>query len=260
MATTDAEAARARIAGLDWWHTIEVAPGVVTPGGWDLRATAERLPWPPSLAGMRCLDIGTMDGFWAFELERRGAGEVIASDVLDAKRLDHFMADRLRGERYRRTSERNFALAADLRGSRIELRDLSVYELDPAEVGEFDLIVMGYVLQMLRDPLRGLEAVRRVCRGHLILLETVSRPLDWLPTSLARLDARRDGSEWFVFNRRGLCKALQLAGWVVEEITPLLRDRPGPGVGPRELTLPRRAMHASGVRGRSAAIRARRLE
>ena len=258
MAATDADAARTRVAGLDWWHTIEVAPGVVTPGGWDLRTTAERLPWPP-LAGMRCLDVGTMDGFWAFELERRGAGEVVASDVLDATRLDHFVADRLRGERYRRYSERNFALAAELLGSRIELRDLSVYELDPAEVGEFDIVVMGYVLQMLRDPLRGLEAVRRVCRGHLILLETVSRPLDLLPAPLARLDARRDGSEWFVFNRRGLRKALDLAGWAVEETTPLLRDRPGPGVGPRELTLPRRAMHGFGIRGRSAAIRARPL-
>ncbi len=91
---------------------------------------------------------------------------------------------------------------------------------------------MGYVLQMLRDPLRGLEAVRRVCRGHLILLDTVSRPLDWLPAPLARLDARRDGSEWFVFNRRGLRKTLDLAGWVVEETTPLLRDRPGPGSRP----------------------------
>ena len=260
MATTDADAARARVAGLDWWHTIEVAPGVVTPGGWDLRATAERLPWPPSLAGMRCLDVGTMDGFWAFELERRGAEQVVASDVLDATRLDHFVADRLRGERYRRASEQNFALAAELLGSRVELRDLNVYELDPAEVGEFDLVVMGYVLQMLRDPLRGLEAVRRVCRGHLILLETVSGPLELLPAPLARLDARRDGSEWFVFNRRGLRKALHLAGWLVEETTPLLRDRAGPGVGPRELAPLRRAMHASGVRGRSAAIRARPLD
>jgi tRNA (mo5U34)-methyltransferase len=259
MAVRDADAARARVAGLDWWHTIEVAPGVVTPGGWDLRATAERLPWPPSLAGMRCLDIGTMDGFWAFELERRGAGEVVASDVLDASRLDHFVADRLRGERYRRASERNFALAAELLGSRVELRDLSVYELDPAEVGEFDLVVMGYVLQMLRDPLGGLEAVRRVCRGHLIVLETVSRPLDLLRAPLARLDARRDGSEWFVFNRRGLRKALDLAGWLVEESTSLLRDRPGLGVGRRELAPGPRAMHAFGIRGRSAAIRARPL-
>jgi tRNA (mo5U34)-methyltransferase len=253
----DADNARQRVAALDWWHAIEVVPGVLTPGGWDLRATALQLPWPASLHGMRCLDVGTMDGFWAFELERRGAGEVMAIDVLEATRLDHFVADRLRGERHRRDSERNFAVAAELLGSRAELRDLSVYDLDPAEVGRFDLVVMGYVLQMLRDPLRALEAVRRVCGGHLILLDTVSRPLDLLPGPLARLDGRRDGSEWFVFNRRGLRKALKVAGWDVEETTPLLRDRPGPGVGRRERTLRRAAMHALGIRGRSAAIRAR---
>ena len=118
---------------------------------------------------------------------------------------------------------------------------------------------MGYVLQMVRDPLRALEAVGRVCRGHLILLDTVSRPLDLLPAPLVRLDARRDGSEWFVFNRRGLGKALELAGWVVEESTPLLRDRPGPGVRAHELTITRRAALASGIRGRSAALRARPL-
>jgi tRNA (mo5U34)-methyltransferase len=253
----DSDLVRRRVAEHDWWHTIEVAPGVLTPGGWDLRSTAERLPWPGSLVGKRCLDVGTMDGFWAFELERRGAGEVVASDVLDADELDHSVADRLSSRRFRRPSERNFALAAELIGSRAELRDLNVYDLDPAEVGEFDLVVMGYVLQMLRDPLRALEAVRRVCRGHLILLDTVSRPLDLLPAPLARLDARRDGSEWFVFNRRGLHKALELAGWVIEETTPILRDRPGPGVVPGEITLRHRAVHAAGLRGRSAAVRAR---
>src|SRR4051794_15015034 len=258
MARRDAEAARARVAELDWWHTIEVAPGVVTPGGWDLRATAERLPWPSSLTGMRCLDIGTMDGFWAFELERRGAGEVLASDVLDATRLDRFAADRLRGQPHRRPSERNFALAAELRKSRIALRDVSVYELNPDGLGEFDLVVMGYVLQMLRDPLRALEAVRRGCRGRPVPLRTVSRPLELLPVPLARLDARRDGSEWFVFNRRGLRKALELAGWVVEETTPVIRDHAGPGVGLGERALGF-ATHALGMRGRSAAIRARPL-
>src|SRR4051794_14340523 len=35
----DPDVARRRLAELDWWHTIEIAPGVVTPGGWDLRAS-----------------------------------------------------------------------------------------------------------------------------------------------------------------------------------------------------------------------------
>ena len=245
------------IAGFNWWHVIEIAPGVTTPGSWDLRPTAARMPWPASLQGARCLDVGTMDGFWAFEMERRGAAEVIAIDLVDPARQDPFPdgrqpqptpPERLRGQ--------TFAVAAELLGSTARHLDLSVYDLEPGEVGEFDVIVMGFVLQMLRDPLRGLEALRRVCRGHLIVLDTISRPLSLLPASVARLDARRDGSEWFVFNRRGLARALHLTGFEVEVITPILRDH-----YPRQAGEPRapmaRAMRTLGLRGRSAAVRAR---
>jgi tRNA (mo5U34)-methyltransferase len=253
-------AAKDAIEGLNWWHVIEVAPGVVTPGGWDLRPAAHRMPWPAALDGARCLDVGTMDGFWAFELERRGAGEVVAIDLVDPDRQDSPVADRrtaptppqwLRG--------RTFRVAAELLGSRAQYRDLSVYDLDPREIGEFDVIVMGYVLQMLRDPLHGLEAVRGVCGGHLILLDTVSRPLSLVPSPVARLDARRDGSEWFVFNRRGLRKALELAGFEVEELTPTFRDRYGLPRGGEPRALGARAMYRLGFRGRSAAARARPL-
>jgi tRNA (mo5U34)-methyltransferase len=195
------------------------------------------MPWP-ELAGKRCLDVGTMDGFWAFELERRGAGEVLAIDLPDPPRPQ-------------------FALAAELLGSRAELRRLSVHDLDPADVGQFDVIVIGYVLQMLRDPLSALDTLRSVCCGHLILLETVSLPLELLPSPLARLDARRDGREWFVFNRRGLRKALTLSGWTVEETTPIIRDRPGPAIRRRDLTPQSRLLHRVGLRGSSAALRAR---
>jgi SAM-dependent methyltransferase len=237
------EDARTRIAGLDWWHTIEVAPGVVTRGSWDLRPTAERMPWPASLHGLRCLDVGTMDGFWAFELERRGAGEVLAIDLVDPRNPE---------------PPERFRVAAELLGSRAEYRELDVFDLDPAVLGEFDLIVMGYVLQMVRDPLRALEAVRSVCRGHLVLLDTVSLPLSLLPSPLARLDARRDGTEWFVFNRRGLVKACTLAGFEVEAATPILRDRGGPAaLEAGGLQLAGRTMYALGLRGRSLAIRAR---
>jgi tRNA (mo5U34)-methyltransferase len=216
------------------------------------------MPWPASLDGLRCLDVGTMDGFWAFELERRGAGEVVAIDLADPERQDSPVTERsrlptspheLRGGTFR--------IAAELLGSRAEYRDLSVYDLDPRETGEFDLIFMGYVLQMLRDPLRALEAVRSVCRGHLILLDTVSRPLSLIPSPLARIDARRDGSEWFVFNRRGLQKALELAGFEVEAMTPILRDHYGPPRENEPAALGACAMYALGARGRSAAARAR---
>src|SRR5205807_1718583 len=74
---------RRRVAELDWYHTIELAPGVETPGWFDLRDVIAEVPLPTSLAGARVLDVGTFDGFWAFEMERRGAAEVVAIDVLD---------------------------------------------------------------------------------------------------------------------------------------------------------------------------------
>ncbi|HEX8802543.1 MAG TPA: methyltransferase domain-containing protein, partial [Acidimicrobiales bacterium] len=259
----DAAAAVDAIAGLRWWHALEVAPGVVTPGPWDLRHAAARMPWPGrgELGGLRCLDVGTMDGFWAFELERRGAAEVVAVDLVDPARHDAPVGEApvggapAGGGHGGQERGRTFRVAAGLLGSRARYVDASVYGLDPAVLGTFDVVVAGYLLQALRDPLRGLEALRRVCRGHLLLLDTVSRPLSLLPAPVARLDARRDGREWFVFNRRGLAKALTLAGFRVEAASGILRDRyrPVPGAPrPDAATLLR---HALPLRGRSLALR-----
>jgi tRNA (mo5U34)-methyltransferase len=76
-----------RVAAIEWYHTLELAPGVVTPGWFDTRAVVAQLPLPPSLDGKRCLDVGTFDGFWAFEMERRG-GSVTAIDVIDPLEWD----------------------------------------------------------------------------------------------------------------------------------------------------------------------------
>src|SRR5919106_1834775 len=77
----DPATARRRVAEHPlWYHTIDVAPGVTTPGWFDLRPIVDRLPWP-DVRGKRCLDVGPYDGFLAFELERRGAAEVVAVDI-----------------------------------------------------------------------------------------------------------------------------------------------------------------------------------
>src|SRR3954451_24318634 len=211
----------------EWWHVIELGDGETSPGAWDLRPLAERIPWP-DLQGKRCLDIGTADGFWAFEMERRGAAEVLATDH-----------DTYFGQKWRR----HFEHARDLRASRARYATSDVFELE----GEFDIAFMGYVLQMVEDPIRALRSVARVART-LMLLDTVSLPLSLLPAPLARLDARHDGREWFVFNPRGLRKAVEIAGWNVEAETGILREHVIP------------ATHhwkwRTGVRGRSAALRA----
>ena len=222
-----------------WWHTIELPSGEVTPGGWDLRPTAARMPWPrATLVGLRGLDVGTMDGYWAFEMERRGATAVLATDLFDPPPV-------------------TFVEAAGRLRSKVTYRTGAIHDLDPAEIGTFDVVVVGYVLQMVADPIGALEAVRRVCSGWVIVLDTVSLPLSLLPAPLARLNARRGYREWFVFNRAGLLQALRLAGFIVEEVSPILRDRPGPGCDLRTLSRSVRARHGLGILGRSLAVRAR---
>ena len=76
-----------QIASALWYHTIEIAPGLVTPGWFDLRPVLRKMPWP-DVRGKRCLDIGTYDGFLAYEMEKRGASEVIAIDIEDHTQWD----------------------------------------------------------------------------------------------------------------------------------------------------------------------------
>jgi SAM-dependent methyltransferase len=207
-----------------WWHTIEFADGTTTDGWWDLRPLVPQLPWP-DVAGKDCLDVGTADGFWAFELERRGAASVLATDV-----PSYFQSQ----------CRKRFERACEVLGSSVEYWESSVHNL----AGEFDVAVMGYCLQVLTDPLGALEAVRRVAR-ELLLLDTVSLPLTLLPSPLARLDARQDGGEWFVFNPRGLRKAAELSGWTVVAQSGILRDGSHPGWKNR-----------IGIRGRACAMHA----
>jgi len=178
------------------------------------------LPWP-ELAARRCLDIGTADGFWAFEMERRGAADVLATDVPSP---------------FARSARARFETVE----SSVRYDECSVYDLE----GEFDFAFMGWVLQTLEDPIRALKAVRRVAK-QLLLLDTISAPLTLIPAPVARLDARRDGGEWFVFNPRGMRKAMELAGWKVEARTRILRDR---------FSVETDWKHRIGIRGRSCAM------
>jgi len=78
----------AEVAKLSWYHTIELPDGTTTPGYADTRPARRYVEWPVELVGGRCLDVGTFDGFWAFEMERRGAAEVVALDVDDPEAFD----------------------------------------------------------------------------------------------------------------------------------------------------------------------------
>jgi tRNA (mo5U34)-methyltransferase len=224
---------RERIDSISWYHTLELAPGLTTPGWFDHRPIVDRVGLPASLAGRRCLDVGTFNGFWAFEMERRAAAEVVAIDVLDPRRWDwpHGSAPATIAEiGSRMASGAGFEIAREALGSSVVRHDLSVYELDERALGSFDVVYVGSLLIHLRDPIGALERVRAVCRGELVLVDNIDLALTLLGPRLpaARLDAR-GRPWWWAANLSGLVAIVEAAGF--ELAVPARRLFVAPGEG-----------------------------
>jgi tRNA (mo5U34)-methyltransferase len=181
---------RERVAAQRWYHTIELAPGLVTDGWFDLRDHVGDYGLPDRMDGMRVLDVGTWDGFWAFEMERRGA-DVVALDVDHESEYD--WPPRRRPAKFSAVPRGDgFRLAHEILGSRVERVHRNLYEATPEELGTFDLVFCGSVLIHLRDQLLALERLAGLCRGRLILAEEYDRLTSLLPFPAARYHADRE--------------------------------------------------------------------
>src|SRR5271167_1034580 len=105
-----------------WWHSFDLPDGrhiegVTTVG--DLTERISQFPIPEDLRDARVLDIGAWDGWFSFEMERRGA-DVLAIDCWDNPR---------------------FREIHGIFKSRVDYRQLDVYELTPERIGRFDIVL-----------------------------------------------------------------------------------------------------------------------
>jgi len=204
----------------DWFHAIDVGDGLVTPGRCSLdyqRQIVEAMQLPDDLSGARVLDVGTYDGFFAFECEKRGA-DVVAVDIHPQ-------------------DCRCFALAKHLLGSRVRYEQMDVYALDADALGGmFDYVLCFGVYYHLRHPFVALDRLWTVTRGDLLLETHVidERFLlsDGTTIRLGDVDPRlsqtplyrfyrfnelsNDYSNWFGGNIAAVIESLSSAGFAAE--------------------------------------------
>lgn len=217
-----------------WYHAMSLAPGVETPGWFDLRPVVDRMPWP-DLRGKRCLEVGPYDGFLAFEMERRGASEVVICDIGSPAGWDWPYRTRstgpagvaaISGER----TGAGFEVAKEILGSSVQRLEVSAYDLDPTELGSFDFVLCASLLLHLRDPVRALEAIRGVCEGRFLSAETIDVPLT---LSSPRRPAARlrggDRCQWWIPNRAAHAKMVEAAGFRTVQATRPYAIPLGPG-------------------------------
>ena len=184
-----------RAGEIDWYHTIELEPGLVTEGVFDLRPYLNRYGLPERMDGLRVLEVGTFDGFWAFEMERRGA-DVVAIDVRDDRDFD-YPASRRPATFTERPQGAGFEIAAEAFGSKVDRREVSVYEATPEELGTFDLVFCGSVIIHLRDQVLALERIAALCDDVFVSVEAYAKSLSLLPFAAARYRALREASYVF---------------------------------------------------------------
>jgi tRNA (mo5U34)-methyltransferase len=130
----------AEMQTLGFYHSIELPNGEILPGLLSVDRLRHRLTQfdiPADLRGKRVLDIGAWDGFYTFEMERRGA-HVVALDLF-------------RNEK--------FLLARDLVKSKAEYVVGDICRLSSKDLGRFDIVLFFGVLYHVKHPVMALENV-----------------------------------------------------------------------------------------------------
>lgn len=204
------EELRTAVAGIRWFHSIHLGHGIITPGRFDNLRTLKRVSVPDRLDGQTVLDIGAWDGFFSFEAERRGARRVLATDWFCWSGPGWGTKD-------------GFELARRALHSRVEDKEIDVFDLSPVTVGVFDLVLFLGVLYHLKHPMLALERVFNVTGRQLILETHVdllhSRRPAWAFYPSDELD--RDPTNWFGPNPSAVVEMLKSVGFRRVEVVSL---------------------------------------
>jgi SAM-dependent methyltransferase len=185
---------RAAMARYEWYHSIEVAPGIVTPG-WTGAGSVPYVVDELSrhdLAGKRVLDIGCRDGIFCFAAERAGASEIIGIENDLSRGATEFLIPYFR--------------------SKVQMRHVNLYDFEDAD--GFDFVICAGVIYHLREPFHGLRRIAQAMRsGATLLLETAmlanhtTLPVLYAPAP--HESPYKEATSVSFFNEGGLIGALQ---------------------------------------------------
>lgn len=212
-----------------FYHTMDL-PGLgVQKGHWDLRGRFEDYIGGVPVTGKSVLDIGTATGFLSFEAEAQGASRVVSFDMSDV-RQQTFVP--FKGKLYRENYDawiREYAariekwknaywLCHRLLKSKAEVVYGNIYQL-PAELGQFDVVIVGSVFEHLVDPVSALISIAKVTRERLVLIT----PLVDTDEKIARFEPSADRPDddftWWTYSVCLYQELLAILGFTIEKIS-----------------------------------------
>src|SRR5256714_9886681 len=158
-----------------WFHRIDLGDGIFTKTESVMGEPIDhpRETWevieqclPAELTGKSLLDVGCNGGFYCVEAKRRGARRVLGVDG-------------------QRQHVRQALFVRKVLGLDLEFRRFSVYDLDPATVGVFDVTLALGLVYHLKHLVLALERLYDVTR-ELLIVETAIIPPEQTPPSFVQ--------------------------------------------------------------------------
>lgn len=221
---SDEQALKDDIAALGpWFHNLRLRGVQTAPNHFlgdypEVKFARFRHIIPADLGGMSVLDIGCNAGFYALEMKRRGADEVLGIDT-----DEHYL--------------QQARFAAEIEGMTIEFRRMAVW--DVARLGRtFDLVLFMGVFYHLRHPLLALDLIHEHVAKDLMIFQSMQRgskdlieidsdyefaanaPFDDMAYPKMHFIEKRyahDETNWWVPNRACVEAMLRSSGFSIEE-------------------------------------------
>lgn len=227
-------------AGCHFYHAMDLPEIGSISGDWDLRATIDEYLGHFDFQGKRCLDIGTASGYLTFEMERRGAREVVSVDLDVETRawevVPYAANGAVRDEQiaihYDRLIrvQRSYWLAHRLLGSRARVHYGNAYAL-PEELGHFDVVLIGMMLPHVRDPFRVLEQAAARASETIIVTQQAPQIDEAFAYFMPDASTQAPPAAWWSMSEACTTRMLGVLGFEVisrtrvEHACPLRGDR-----------------------------------
>jgi SAM-dependent methyltransferase len=212
-----------------FYHTMELPGFGEVRGQWDLRGRFEDYVGCVKVSGKSVLDVGTATGFLSFEAEKRRAARVLSFDMSDPRQFrflpfkdklsyrdpdrwaEHFGAEI---ERWKNA----YWLCHRLLESTAEVFYGDIYNLPPA-LGQFDVAIVGAVLEHLSDPISALASITRLTKETVVVVT----PLLETEEPIARFEGSANHPEndftWWIYSIGIYQEVFKMLGFSIECVT-----------------------------------------
>lgn len=210
-----------------WYHAFELPDGRVLPGAWDLRGHERDYLGGVDVAGKRVLELGPATGYLTFYMERMGAEVVsfeagfdVSIDVLPVKGRDDPEGKlRVMQDTIDRNHDAWWYLHRTL-GSSATFVQGNIYDM-PADLGTFDITLVGAILLHLREPWGALSQAARLTTETMIVTEPLQDDLQPPESNIMRFSpsAEHHVTNWWSIYPGAVVSMLSRLGFGRTETT-----------------------------------------